>query len=350
MKRWIGTSIVLLCLALPAMAQEKPPALVKVATAVAGVAANRADMIGTLYFDTTSRVSSEEAARITAVRFREGDRVRKGAVLALLDSEILETEIALQKAKLAQIVIRMENTKRNLERYTKLFENQAASEATYDDLRFSYAGLEQERIALSRQVEILTIRLAKRTVTAPFNGVILEKNVEVGDWVQPGFALCVLGAEEALFVQVPVAEHLVRFAKIGAAMPVVLNAYGKSLTATMDGIRPQADPKTKNVFLKLRLPYTGPVAENMSATVKVPVSEKRSVVMIPRDAVVNFRGADMVYVVEDGKAAVFPVTRVYSDGKQIGVATGALAPGMQVVVEGNERLQPDQAVMVQGGK
>lgn len=325
-----------------------PPATVKIVTAAQGTAASTTDMIGTLYFERASRVSPEEAARITEVNFREGDRVTKGEVLIRLDSRILKTELALQKAMLARVGIRIEKTKRDLDRQTRLFEKDIATESDYDNLRFTHKELLQEQVALSREVDILTIRLAKHVVKAPFDGIILEKQAEVGEWIQPGSVLCLLGAADALYVQVPVAEHLIRFSHTGDQLPITLNAFDRHLTGVMEGVRPQADPKTKNISLKLRLDYTGPVAVNMSATVAVPVSEKKDLVMLPRDTLVQVMGTDMVYAVVDGKAVGMPVDIVYSSGAEIGVRFGDLKPGMTVVTEGNERLQPGQPVSVLG--
>lgn len=336
-----------LILAAPVLGQQ-PPAMVKTATAEQGLAANYADMIGTLYFDRTSRVSPEESARITEVGFREGDRIQKGDVMIRLDSRILRAEIALHKARLAQVEIRLENTRLDLERYTRLFKSQVATEADYDDLRFAHSDLQQELVALSRQLDILNIRLAKYVVRAPFDGIILEKQAEVGEWVNPGSPLCVLGATDALYADVPVAENLVRFVRNGDELPLLLNAVGREMTGIVEGIRPRADARTRNVSLKIRLVYDGPVAENMSATVQVPVSEKQPVVLIPRDGLVQVMGTDMVFTVEDGKAAGMPVDIRYSRGDRIGIAMGAVKPGMTVVVDGNERLRPGQAVIVQG--
>ncbi len=334
----------------PAFGQDGPPALVRTVPVEQRMVTGTADMTGTLYFDRTSRVSPEEAAQITAVKFKEGQLVKKGDVLVRLDTQILEKELALQKARLAQVGIRIEKTRLNLDRQTRLLKKKATPVSVYDEQRFSLAELLQEQIALSRQVDILAIRLSKHVVKAPFDGIILQKKAAIGEWVVPGSALCVLGAADAIYVQVPVAEHLVRFVKIGDSLPVFLHASQQELLGIMQGIRPMADPKTKNISLKLKIEYEGPIAENMSAKVLVPVAQKKSMLMIPRDALVQVRGQDTVYIIEAGKAVPQPVTLIHSDGVHIGVDAPGLSPGMDVVTEGNERLRPGQAVTVQAGE
>jgi len=113
-------------------------------------------------------------------------------------------------------------------------------------------------------------------------------------------------------------------------------------------IDPIADVKTKNVFLKINIPYQPLVAENMSATVYVSASPKRKLSIFKRAAVVKHQGGDFIYTVKDDKAAIMPITIIAYLGDRVGVDNASIVPGMAVVVEGNERLRPDQPVKVAG--
>jgi len=248
-------------------------------------------------------VSPEEAGKVTTVNFKEGDRVNKGNILVRMDSRILQTELALQKARLAQAEIRIKKTKLNLNRHTRLLEKNVATESGYDDLRLTLEEQKQERNALSRQVDILNIRLSKFVVKAPFDGIVLEKSVEVGEWIQPGTLLCRLGAVDSLYAKIPLAEHIFGFTRPGDRLDLTLNALNRKLTGLVRGIGPVADPKTKNITLKLSLDYdaTMETAVNMSVAAMVPVSEKRALILLPRDALVQNRGNDMVYTIKEKK-------------------------------------------------
>lgn len=340
--------LILFSLLLSLHAAEMPPSRVKVARVAEESVAPTTKIVGTLYFERISRVAAEEGARVRQVTFKEGDTVNVGSTLVKLDTSILQEQLALETARLKQVEFRIKNAKRNLDRMTHLLKNNAVTESAWDDLMYQHEELLQEKVALTRQQEILRIRLGKTVIKAPFNGLILNKQVEVGEWVGPGSALCVLAASEALYVQVPVAEELVRFTKKGDRLSILLNAYNRSITGVMEGIRPIADPRTKNVSLKVKLDYTGPVAENMSATVEIPISEPGTVTTLPRDALVQFQGMDMVYVVNEGKVQSLPVEIISSMADRIGIKAQNLAPGDLVVVEGNERLRPGQPVEVIG--
>jgi len=83
----------------------------------------------------------------------------------------------------------------------------------------------------------------------------------------------------------------------------------------------------------------------MTATVTFSVGEKRTVMLLPKDAIVTSGSRRLVYTVADSKAVPVPVTVVgYYDSNA--AIKGALKPGQQVVVRGNERLRPGQTVRV----
>ncbi|MDD2389697.1 MAG: hypothetical protein PHP23_08200 [Desulfobacterales bacterium] len=132
-------------------------------------------------------------------------------------------------------------------------------------------------------------------------------------------------------------------------MDVTLHALNKTVSGIVVGIVPIADPKTKNIMLKIQLPQLDIAVENMSATVQVPVSAEKQLKMIPRDALVKFQGKDFVYTVKDGKAVIVPVHIVSFVGQFVGVDSPDVADGMSVVVDGNQRLRPDQPVEAVSG-
>ena len=70
--------------------------------------------------------------------------------------------------------------------------------------------------------------------------------------------------------------------------------------------------------------------------------------ILKRAALVKFQGSDFVYTVKEGKAAIMPVSVVSYLGDRVAVSDPYIVPGMSVVVEGNERLRPDQPVVIAG--
>ncbi len=331
-------------------AQEPPPAKVVTAKITQNEISENQSFIGLLYYDRTSHVSSEVSGLVEAVEVNEGDQVKKGAPLVRLNTEILEKDITLKKTRIEQIELRIRNAEKNYKRLESLYAKDGVSEKDFDDALFTFQDALMEKQAAENELEKLHIQKRKSVIKAPFDSVVLEKNVDSGDWVQQGKQLVAIGSINDLFVKVPVAETVLQFISIGDKVPVVVNAFNKELTGTIDDLDPTADEKTKNVFLKVRIPTLVKVAENMSATVYVSTSGKKQLGIIPRDALVKFQGKDFVYTVKEGKAAILPVNIVTYLGNTIGADNPYFVAGMDVVVEGNERLRPDQPVIVAGEK
>ncbi len=350
----IPVKVIAVCLLITAtaFAQGAPPALVKTAKVTEQNTAENSAFTGVLYFDRASSISTEVDGLVHEVRFREGDRVKAGDILINISTDFLDKDISLEKARIEQVSASIENKKKNLERYAKLLKSDAASAIDYDNIYFTHQELIKERESIRAGLSKIMLKKSKCAIKAPFDGLILEKSVEAGNWVTPGQTLCKLASSDDLFVKVSVAEKLARFVEKGDRVNVLINAYDEKLVGTVDGFLPMADEKTKNVSLKIRLGNLNaikvPVAENMSASVFVPVSEKKVLKIIPRDALIKFQGKDFVYTIKDGKAAIVPVHIVSYTGNDVGVDDAHVKDGMDVVVDGNERLKPDQPVTVAG--
>jgi len=329
-------------------AQEQPPARVVVSKIVFQKVAQNRSFIGTLYYERISHVSSEVPGLVTKIDIRAGDQVKKGAPLVQLDTEILEKEILIHKNQIEQAKLHINHTQKHYQRMDVLYQKGGISEKDYDDARFIYQEALLKKLSAKTILEKLLIQKRKSMIKAPFEGIILEKNVDSGDWVQQGKPLISIGSVNDLFIKVPVAETLLKFIIVGQSVPVTINAYDKKVIGTIDNLSPIADAKTKNVFLKIRIPLLTKVAQNMSATVVISTSGEQKLAIIPRDALIKFQGKDVVYTVREGKAVQLPVNIVTYQGDRIGADDAHFTEGMPVVVDGNERLRPGQGVVIVG--
>lgn len=343
-----------ICLVFPGFtaygAQEERPALIVISKIKKGVSADTTKITGNLYFENTSLVSPEIAGKAEAVFFEEGQIVKKGQKLLKTDTQLLEKELSIQRSQLAQIDIRLEKTKKDLGRYEELYKNDAASESSYDDLKFGYAGLIEEKSALHKNIDMTVIKLEKSVVSSPFKGIIIQKSVENGNWVQPGASIARIGSLDSVSVKVPVSEKFIKFSKKGDHLNIKLTAVDKNLKGKVIGFMPYADPKTRTLFLKLAVDYPGPFAENMSALVDVPSSPKKDVFIVIRDALISGEGGKIIYTVENGRAKSLKVQVAGYDGEFVHIKSNEVKEGMSVVIEGNQRLHPGQAVTVAGEK
>jgi membrane fusion protein (multidrug efflux system) len=331
-----------------AWAAGPPPAKVVVAKVVQEEVSENQSVIGVLYYERISEISTEVGGLVDSVEVRQGAKVKKGDLLVSLNTEILDREISLTKIRIDQAKLRIENARKNFERMEKIFKESGVSEKVYDDALYTYEDAEKEKQAKQDTLQKLLIQKRRSLIKAPFDGIILTKDVDVGAWVQQGRQLVSLGSSSDLYVRAPVAENLLQFITIGEKVSVTINAFNKKVEGNIVDIDPVADVKTKNIFLKINIPPLPLAAQNMSATVYVSSGPKRKLSVLLRASIIKYQGKDFIYTVKDGKAAILPVNIVSYMGDKVGVDNPYIVPGMSVVIEGNERLRPDQPVIVAG--
>jgi RND family efflux transporter MFP subunit len=328
------------------MVQAQPPARVVISKITREMVAQNHSFIGTLYYERISHVSSEVPGLVKKIMVRAGDRVDKGDPLVHLDTEILDKEILFHKNQIELSGLDIDHKQINFNRMATLFKKSSISEQAYDDADFFLQEALLKRFSAQTTLEKLLIQRRKSVINAPFDGIVLEKNVDSGDWVHQGKPLFDIGSVNDLFVRVPLAETLLKFVTIGQTVSVIINAYDREMTGTIENISPTADAKTKNIFLKIRIPMLTKVAQNMSATVSIPAGSRETLFMIPRDALIRFQGNDFVYAVQEKKAVRLAVHVVIFEGDRIGADNAHFTDGMEIVVDGNERLRPGQPVVI----
>jgi RND family efflux transporter MFP subunit len=327
-------------------AQDKPkgppPAVVSVASVKTGNIAPQAEFIGTVFYEEVSDVASEVSGRVEEVRFEEGQHIKKNQVLIKLGADILQKRLLATSASYEQVLTELEIARIELNRKEKLFKTKSISEQSYDEERFGVKGIEKGAASLKAEVERIEIELQKKIIRAPFDGVVIKRHVDRGEWLAEGATVAILAKDDVVDIVANVSEKFIPYIQIG--MPVQATLNGKEITGSVIAVVPRGDVATRTFPVKIRMPNTLALFEGMSARVKLPVGEPRKTLVVPRDAVIAVFGQNVVYALNDAKARMIPVEVIGYQGLTAGVQSPDLAEGMQVVVKGNERLRDGQMV------
>ncbi len=342
--------IVFLLSAIPAVAADKakapqmPPAHVVAAKSFSGQVAPESAYIGSVYFSEVSDVASEVSGKIVRVDVEEGDIVRKGAVLIRLSSDLLNTEIRAAQAAYAEVKANYDLAKRDSSRITKLFKTGSVHEGEYDSKRFKALAMESELASSMAKLRRLQIQLSKKTIRAPFDGVVIKRTVYLGEWLSMGSEVAKLGMNTSYDVVVNVPQDVSQVVKPG--LEVGINVGGKDLKGEVFAVIPRGDVASRTFPIKIRIHGDKGLAQGMEAKVSLPSALASNTVVVPRDAVITLRGTTMVIAVVDGKAQPIPVQVIGYKGMNAGVRGKGLKADMDIVVKGNERLRPGQSVVI----
>lgn len=344
---WLAGALAFLLLVLcsPATAQMGGPALVKVAEASLKSMSPVTLVPGTVISRNDARLSAEVDGRLTRVA-DVGTIVARGEVVA----EIEATRMQLQVTELEAQVTRAEARLRFLESEEKRFErltqsNLAAAtqlEQTQSDRDVARGDLEVAKARL----EQATDQLARTSIRAPFGGVVVERLMTPGERAVEGSNVVRLIDQQHLEVVARAPLEFFPFVQRGQLLDIRANDE-----AAMAQVRTVVAVGDENTHLfELRLDLEGrPFQVGQTLRVSIPTSDSRQVLAVPRDALVLRPEGQSVFVVDaNGQAQQVKVTVGVGQGDDIEVL-GSISPGDRVVIRGNERLQPGQAVTILDG-
>jgi RND family efflux transporter MFP subunit len=355
-------ALVGLMLGLPALATAQGrPAGVTTAIVTTSSMAETVSVFGEVVAGRESAVAARVGGVAQDVPIRIGDLVEEGDVLARLDTELLEIELAQAEAQIAIAQAGISVSEARLDRAEKAFrraetlrQNSTIAEAQLEERASDFAearGAQQEalaRIQASRNaLEQARYRLDNAVVRAPFDAVVLDVATEVGQFITAGSQVATLIDTSALEIEANVPARYV--SALRKDQPVTATTdIGDTVTLTLRAILPTEFAATRTRPVRFELQDTeATIAVGQTVTLDVPVSAPREVLVVPKDALVQAQGGWSVFVHEDGKAMPRTIEIGAALNNSFEVLSG-LNEGDEVVVRGNERLRPGQDIAPSG--
>ncbi|MCA9694795.1 MAG: efflux RND transporter periplasmic adaptor subunit, partial [Myxococcales bacterium] len=341
----------------PRKAQE--PARVEVAAVEPGALDDTWTYLGTARARASAQMAAGASGEVAAVRVWEGDRVAQGDVLVALDTSLVTAKMRSAKASRSRSAALLAQAKRDRERSERLGSS-IVPRAEIERDRSSAEALSAEVRSLKASASEVEVELDRHRVAAPFDGVVTARLVDPGDWVEPGQTVIEVVAVRDVEVVVDVDPALLEYTSAGA--PAVIrapeaaildgdaHAGARTVNAEVAGIVPTLDRVTRTAKIRLRPADVSPwLLPGAAVKVDFPVARRGVGVVVPRDALVIGPTETRVIRAAAGKAEPVVVEVLATAGGQalvepVGEAT--LAQGEQVVVRGNERLRPGQALAI----
>ncbi len=297
-------------------------------------------LTGTVVANRDVIVSAEESGIVTELLVRKGATVGAGRPIARIDDRLLASQTAQARAQAALARELWERRKRLFE------EDQVGSELAYLEARYQ---AEQAEAALAT----LERRLERTVVTAPIEGVLDDRLVEVGAMVGPGTPVARIVDLNPLKVTGGVPERYAPDIRPGALATVRFDALeGREFSGTIDYVGAAVNPSNRTFPVELRLPDAGrSVKPEMIADIEVVRSVSKHAVVVPQDALVRVEDGYVVFIVagpgETSTVETRSVTLGPSQRDAVVVSSG-LEPGDRVVVVGQKLVAVGDRVRVVG--
>jgi membrane fusion protein (multidrug efflux system) len=326
-------------------AYKPPPETVTSVSATQEVWPGGLTAIGTVKAVHGVTLSADLAGVVDRIDFQSGAHVREGQTLVRLD-------VATESAQLKQAEAANDLAKINLERAERLIERGVIAQAELDRMR-------AESRASEASAQAIRAIIGRKTIKAPFSGVLGIRQVDIGERLNEGQPIVELQSLDPVYVDFSVPQQEVGQLKVGDDVRVSADSVtGGSAAGKITAINSVVDAATRNVWVQATFKNTGRrLRPGMFVDVNVELGTSRNVVTLPASAINFAPYGNSVFVIEDIKNPQDPKAPSYqgvtqkfvklgaSRGDQVAVLEG-LKPGDQVVSSGVFKLRTGMAVKV----
>jgi membrane fusion protein, multidrug efflux system len=293
---------------------------------------NRILTSGTVLPDESVELSSEASGRVTAIYFREGERVRRGDLLLTINDADLQAQLQRLKYQ-EELLIEREFRQR------RLLEKEAVSQEVYDR---ALADLNTNRA----EMQMVEAQIAKTRVKAPFDGVIGLRSVSEGSYLTPNIRIATLVKVQPAKIEFSIPERHASDVRLGNRINFTVGNSPKSFEAEVYATEPLIDPLTRTLRIRALYPnHEREVTPGSFATVELVLRTYLKAVTIPTEALVPMLGSQTVYLYKSGKAESVEVETGIRTSDLIQVTDG-LNPGDTLITTGILQLRKGMAVVL----
>lgn len=315
-------------------------------------------------------VASKATGRLEWLGVLEGSKVQAGEVVARLENrdtealrDLAAANVLVAKANLGQGEADLAEAKLAFKRSDTLADKKLISESDHDSAtarlskaQAALAGYEAAVTVAEANLRVSEAALDQTLIRAPFDGVVLTRNANVGDTITPFSqavdtkgAVVTIADMDTLEVEADVAESSFLSIWVGQPVEIQLEAMpGERFEGVVSRMVPTVDRSKASMLVKIRFVHRDPrIIPEMSARAaflkrEVTAAESKPVLALPLSAVMQAAGGKQVFAIENGRVRILPV----KIGAEIGdlVAVSGLTEGTRVIVNPPEGLTEGRAV------
>jgi membrane fusion protein (multidrug efflux system) len=318
-------------------AQGPPVATVSTATVGAQSWVPSLQTVATLRAAQSVNVTAQVDGQVIGLHFDSGDTVKPGTLL-------VEQYVADDQAELKALQADLRLAEIDVTRIKQLVKERLLPDR---DLDRATSRLDRVRA----EVESLNVAIGKKSIRAPFAGRLGIRQVNLGQFIEPGDPIVRLESLDRLFADFKLPQQTLPRVAPGQSVLVAVDAWpGEQFRGEIAAIEPSVDAATRNISLRAAISNAdGRLRPGMFAEIGVTLPERRDVVLVPQSAISFSPFGNSVYVVEAAEAGQI-VRNIYvsigeSRGDLVEVMDG-LTAGQQVVTSGQLKLRDGAPVNI----
>lgn len=326
---------------------------VSVVSAQTATIPDEVEAVGTIRAAQTSQLAAQMTGNIVEIRVREGDHVRRGQVLAVIDDA--QPRAALDRATAAGLAAQQEISASDSDftlaeatftRYQTLYDKKSVSPQEFDEIKarcqaaqarreIARAGQAQARAALQQAYTALTYA----HIVAPFDGLVTERKVDIGTLASAGMPIFTVEDLRHYHLEARVNESDLRYVRQGQQVSVLIDALGDDeAKGKVIEVVPAADPASRSFLVKIELPFDTALRSGFFGRAHF-TRGARTALLIPRTALVERGQLQGIYVLDQNRiAGLRYITLGRPSAQQVEVLAGLQAGEMLIGDPGSREL------------
>jgi RND family efflux transporter MFP subunit len=329
-----------------AAANDEIAVPVETATAVVQTASAPLRVPGTIVSRQDASVAPEVSGRLNWLA-EVGDRIVAGEPLARLSDTTWRIQLRSDEAEIQRLKVNLDYLRRQVDRFERLADTNSMAASEVDRLTTEMRMLEQDHAAATSRRDRTAYDLEQAIMRAPFTGVVVERNADIGEVARTGEPIMRIVNMSALEVVARAPMDVARHASPGDL--VWLESNTTRLATSMRALVPVGDERSRGIEVRVTLP-PGDWLVGEAVRIEIETGAGPAQVAIPRDALVLRDKEVYVFKVLADASAKQVAVRVGNGGVDMVSVEGDIGAGDRVVIRGAERLKDGQSVRVLGDR
>ena len=302
---------------------------VRVTLAVAGrQSGNGIQASGQIVSKETAVISTRVMGFITSIKVKAGDNIQKGQLLATISSGDIDARKGQAQAMLSEATAALADAQKDYERFAQLYEQNSASKKEFENATLRYHSMKAKVEAAKQMQNEVDAMLAYTNLTAPFSGVVVQKNIDAGSMANPGMPIVIIERKGNYQVTASVSEKDVVLVREGAQAIVVIKSSGRMIQGTVSEVSPSSQFSGGQYSIKVKLPAQDKAGLYPGMYVNVTIQGEGSrsdgdKIQIPVSAVVNKDQLTGLFTITDDQTAMLRWIRLgKTQGDQVEILSG----------------------------
>ncbi len=308
----------------------------------------RLSFSGSLDPEWQAEVAAKVDGRLEKVYVKEGDRVTKGQVLAILEQVDTDADLLNAKGNYLDAQTDLRKAETDLMRYEKLYDNGAVSEQVRDDYRFARDNAAAKLEAALGNLKSMESKSAGTVLVAPADGIISKRYYQEGYYATAATPVFAIADISVLKTTIHIPEGQVAGVRVGNEAKIALPAYpGKEIIGRITRIAPVADSPSHTFAAEVSVDNSQGMLAGVYANVTLVAEPKENVLTIPLHAIVMRDDQQTVFVVGEDNLVQRNVLNVgYTDDK-VAEILGGVDENDLIVTEGHNKLREGSKVKLE---